>query len=113
MTKEQLSKLLHDTGCPVNRRGTSLKNEKTFPRIDYWEIAWEDVMASGSDYSEKVTWQISFSKIPRHPALINLRETLRAMGLHPMLFTNLIQRTGSGTLIFHLRRMERKYEPVN
>lgn len=86
MTKEQLSNLLHDTGCPVNEGVSGLKNEKQFPRIDYWEIAWEDVMASGSDYSEKVTWQISFyAKIPRHPALISLRETLRAMGLHPMI----------------------------
>lgn len=60
MTQKELSKLLHDTGCPVNEGVSSIKNEKVFPRIDYWEMLWEDTMASGDDYENEITWQISF-----------------------------------------------------
>ena len=52
MTQKELSEILHDIGCPVNEGVSSLKNEKVFPRIDYWEIMWEDAMASGDDYYE-------------------------------------------------------------
>ena len=38
MTQKELSEILHDSGCPVNEGVSSLKNEKVFPRIDYWEI---------------------------------------------------------------------------
>ena len=55
MTQKELSDILHGTGCPVNEGISSLKNEKNFPRIDYWEIAWEDVVASGEEYADKIT----------------------------------------------------------
>lgn len=84
MTQSELSSLLHSTGCPVNEGVSSLKNEKVYPRIDYWEYIWEDVMASGEDFTEKNTWQISFyAKKPRDPALLKLREKMRELGLHP------------------------------
>ena len=60
MTKQELSEMLHDTGCPVNEGISDLDNGKKFPRIDYWEIAWDDVMASGDNYEDKITWQVSF-----------------------------------------------------
>ncbi|WP_270590202.1 hypothetical protein [Coprococcus sp. LG101-27] len=84
MTQKELSKLLHDTGCPVNEGVSSIKNEKVFPRIDYWEMLWEDVMASGDDYSQEITWQISFyAKRPRNPKLMELKELLNELGYHP------------------------------
>ena len=44
-----------------------LINGKKFPRIDYWEIAWDDVMASGDNYEDKITWQVSFySRTPEN-----------------------------------------------
>ena len=54
MTKQELSKMLHATGCPVNEGISDLDNGKKFPRIDYWEIAWDDVMASGDNYEDKI-----------------------------------------------------------
>lgn len=39
MTKQELSEMLHATGCPVNEGISDLDNGKKFPRIDYWEIA--------------------------------------------------------------------------
>lgn len=86
MTQKELSDLLHNTGCPVNEGVSSLKNEKIFPRIDYWEFAWEDVVASGEEYQDKITWQISFyAKKPRDEKLVKLREELRKLGFHPMI----------------------------
>lgn len=84
MTQKELSEILHNTGCPVNEGVSSLKNEKVFPRIDYWEYLWQDVMASGEGFSETVTWQISFyAKRPRDAKLLELRDTLRSLGYHP------------------------------
>lgn len=84
MNKQELSDLLHSTGCPVNEGISNLKNEKIYPRIDYWEYAWDDVMASGDDFAEKTTWQVSFyAKKPRETALLELREKLREKGFHP------------------------------
>lgn len=40
MTKQELSEMLHATGCPVNEGISDLDNGKKFPRIDYWEIAY-------------------------------------------------------------------------
>lgn len=86
MTQKELSKILHSVGCPVNEGVSNLQNEKSYPRIDYWEIAWEDVMASGDEYAEQITWQVSFySKTPRNEKLYLLREKLRENGLHPMI----------------------------
>lgn len=86
MTKQELSDILKSVGCPVNEGVSSLKNEKTFPRIDYWEIAWEDDMASGLEYETITTWQISFyAKKPREQALIDLRNILRDHGYHPLI----------------------------
>lgn len=84
MTQKELSNLLHDTGCPVNEGITvDLKKEKKFPRIDYWEMVWEDVIASGGNYEEKVTRQVSFyAKRPRDKKLLELRKKLREMGIH-------------------------------
>ena len=50
MTQKELSEILHDSGCPVNEGVSSLKNEKVFPRIDYWEIVWESTMAYRDGY---------------------------------------------------------------
>lgn len=84
MTQKELSEILHDSSCPVNEGVSSLKNEKEFPRIDYWEIMWEDTMASGDDYESEITWQISFyARKPRDPKLIALKKRLNELGYHP------------------------------
>ena len=86
MTQKELSELLHSVECPVNEGVTSVKATMTFPRIDYWQMVWEDLMASGEDYEEKITWQISFyAKVPRDEKLLLLREKLRELGYHPMI----------------------------
>lgn len=91
MTKQELSEMLHATGCPVNEGISDLDNGKKFPRIDYWEIAWDDVMASGDNYEDKITWQVSFySRTPRNEKLIMLRDMMRKKGLHPTILHEFI-----------------------
>ena len=64
MTQKELSEILHDIGCPVNEGVSSLKNEKVFPRIDYWQISF-------------------YAKKPRNPKLIELKKRLNELGYHP------------------------------
>ena len=86
MTQGELSRILHELDCPVNEGVSSLKNTMKFPRIDYWEIVWEDIVASGEEYAEKITWQISFyARKPRDRKLLELRDALRKLGFHPMI----------------------------
>ncbi len=87
MTKEELSQILHNTGCPVNEGVTDLKNTTTCPRIDYWEIVWENIMGSGGDYELKVTYQVSFyARKPREKALIDLKKALNEEGVYPVIY---------------------------
>lgn len=84
MTKEELSKLLHSIDIPVNEGISSDKNMNVYPRIVYWPIAEQDEMASGEDYHNVVTYQISFwSRTPQHEKFKELRKKLRKVGLHP------------------------------
>lgn len=111
MTQKELSDVLHDTGCPVNEGVSNIKNEKTFPRIDYWEILWEDTMASGEDYEEEITWQISFyAKKPRDPKLIELRNRLRELGYHPSIAHEYIQEDRIWHSYFSITSDGEKYE---
>lgn len=86
MTKLKLSELLHQTGAAVGEGEQFLIDGDTFPKIAYFEISWDDVMASGDGYEEQVTYQISVaSKRPRDPALVNLKRQLNDAGLHPQI----------------------------
>lgn len=87
MTKEELRTILEECEVPVDEGITFNFDSKTKPpRIDFWEIAWEDVVGSGDTYQEKDTIQISFySRIPRDKALIKLRSLLRDAGMHPII----------------------------
>lgn len=92
MTKAELSALLHKPGIPVNEGITSDKNINTFPRIVYWDYIWEDVLASGEECDTKATYQVSFySKRPKDEKLLELRERLRAAGMHPVIYHEYVE----------------------
>lgn len=85
MTKGDLSKLLHSLGIAVNEGITSDENINQYPRVVYWPFAEQDEMASGDDYDNIVTYQISFyARTPQHEKYKELRQKLRDIGLHPM-----------------------------
>ena len=93
MTKSELSELLHSIpNLQVNEGITALNKSNYTPRVVYWDYIWEDVSASGETYAEQDTYQLSFfSKIPRDPALIALRNKLREQGLRPTIYHEYIE----------------------
>lgn len=85
MTKNELSKLLHDLDIPVNEGISSKRNMNQYPRIIYWPYIEQDDMASGEEYCNHVTYQISmFSRTPQHKKYWELRRALRNIGIHPV-----------------------------
>lgn len=87
MTKAELVEILKESCNTVNEGITSNKNENTYPRAVYWDYVWEDVLASGEEYAEVETYQVSFySLTPRHPELLALRDNFRKAGIHPTIY---------------------------
>lgn len=89
MTKEELSKILHQACDTVNEGITSKKNENVFPRILYWSYIWNDELASGETYQEIYTFQVSiFALVPpeQNKELLILRKLLRKAGIHPTIY---------------------------
>lgn len=98
MTKEDLSSLLKRLNIPVGEGEHFLEAKGKYPKVAYWEYIWEDDMASGDDYEELVTYQISFaSKYRRDPALVMLKRLLNdEFGLHPTIYHEYV-RADSGS----------------
>lgn len=85
MKKEELSELLHSIGIPVDEGICSKENYNAYPKIVYWPYIEEDVLASGKEYVNKATYQISFwARTPQHEKYKELRNKLREIGLHPV-----------------------------
>lgn len=92
MTKKELSDLLHSLQIPVNEGIASQENTNKYPRVVYWDYIWEDILASGEEYENVETYQISFySRTPRNEKLMELREKLRKVGLHPTIYHEYVQ----------------------
>lgn len=84
MSKEELSELLHSLRIPINEGTVSEENTGKFPRVIYWPFVEKDEMASGTEYHNAVTYQISFyARTPRHQKYKELRQMLRKKGIHP------------------------------
>lgn len=93
MTKIELSEMLHSVKIPINEGITCEENINDYPRILYWQYIWEDIVASGEEYHVKATYQISFySRVPSHEKLIELRETMRKEGLHPVIYHEYVEK---------------------
>ena len=92
MTKKELSELLHSLEVPVNEGITSDKNTNSYPRILYWPYVEQDEMASGEEYQNIVTYQISFyARTPQHEKYKQLRQKLREISLHPTFYHEYVE----------------------
>lgn len=92
ITKSDLSSMLHTLGIPVGEGEQFLDSKERMPKVAYWDYIWEDNLASGDDYEELVTYQISFvSARPRDPKLIQLKGLLNDEGIHPMFYHEYIK----------------------
>lgn len=84
MTKNEFIEILKQLGIPLNEGESSIANSTKYPRIVFWDYIWEDKLASGQDYVTVETYQVSFfAKKSRDSKLLELRDLLRANGLHP------------------------------
>lgn len=93
MKKEELIDLLQSLNIAMNEGVSSQKNINVYPRIVFWDYLWEDTMASGEEYAEIETYQISFfAETPRHEKLLELREELRKRGLHPVISHEFVEK---------------------
>lgn len=92
MTKKELSSLLHSCCEAVNEWISSKENERKNLRIVYWAYIDEDINASGTEYEEKRTYQISiYSTVPECKVFKDLREKLRELGLHPVFYHEYVE----------------------
>ena len=84
MTKKELETLILNVGMPFNEGISSEDNKEQFPRLVFWEFLWDPQSASDIDYNTVVTYQLSvYTRTPRDPYLIALKDALAKKGLRP------------------------------
>lgn len=92
LSKKDLSDLLHSLDIPVNEGISSEQNEGVYPRVVYWMMQENDIMASGEGYKNQVTYQISlFCRTPQHEKYKELRRRLRELGQHPIFYHEYVE----------------------
>lgn len=92
MTKSDLSSLLHQVGVPVNEGVTSQDHINEYPRIVYWPYIEQDKTASGDEYYNQVTYQISlFAREPQCEAYQRLRALLREQKVYPVFYHEYVE----------------------
>lgn len=86
MSKGELIAKLQSLGIPLAEGLQNDKDVNTLPRMVIFEIAWDDIGASGLSYETVVTYQISYyAKEPRSASLLELRNILVKCGLKPFI----------------------------
>ena len=84
MNKEELIEILESLNIPINEGIQNDKDTNVYPRIVFWEYRWEPITGSGKEYDTNVRYQVSFfSKIPRHPKLLELKKELKKRKIIP------------------------------
>lgn len=101
LSKRELSDMLHLLGIPVGEGEQFLEDQKNKTKVCYWEYVWHDEMASGEDYENVVTYQVSFkSDKPRHPKLVEMKRRFNKAGIHPDFYHEYVKGT-NGAGYFH------------
>ena len=102
MKKSDFIELLNILEIPVNEGESSVSNSSKYPRLVFWDYLWEDKIASEENYVTIETYQISFfSKTPRHPKLLELRQLLRDKKIYPVIQHEYIEDKGKDIKYYH------------
>ena len=102
MKKTDFIELLKELKIPLNEGQSSVNNSTQYPRIVFWDIAWDDKLASDSVYITVETLQVSFfSKTSRHDKLIELRNRMREVGLHPTIYHEYVEEKNKDRNYYH------------
>lgn len=92
MTKDDLTKILTSLEISASEGINKDENINLFPRIVFWEIFWDFLQASSSNYNTVVTYQVSFfSRIPRDPKLLELVKAFLDKGIKVVVSHEYIQ----------------------
>lgn len=92
MTKQELSSLLHGLDIPVNEGITSQENLNIYPRIVFWPYTERDGTASGTEYYNQATYQVSlFARTPQCEKYRELRKKLREAGVRPVYYHEYVE----------------------
>ena len=92
MTKKELSDILHALNIPVNEGITSEKNMNAYRRIVFWPYIEQDETASGAEYYNRVTYQVSlFARTPQCEKYRELRKRLREVEVRPVYYHEYVE----------------------
>lgn len=92
MTATELSKLLHELDCAVDKGIASDENQSKYPRIVYWPYIEKDIVASGKGYKNLVTYQVSlYDRVPQSKVYKTLRARLRKRGILPEFYHEYVE----------------------
>lgn len=102
MKKTDFVNALSELDIPINEGQSSVNNASKYPRIVFWEIAWDDKLASDDVYITVETIQVSFfSRTPRHDKLLELRDIMRKLGLHPTIYHEYVEEKNKDRNYYH------------
>lgn len=102
LTKNEFIELLEQLKIPMNEGESSFANSAKYPRVVFWDYLWEDKVASEENFVTIETYQVSFfSKTPRHPKLLELRQLLRDKKLYPVIQHEYIEDKGKDIKYYH------------
>ena len=97
MKKTDFVNALSELDIPINEGQSSVNNASKYPRI-----VWDDKLASDDVYITIETIQVSFfSRTPRHYKLLELRDTMRKLGLHPTIFHEYVEEKNKDRNYYH------------
>ena len=86
MSKEELIELLESLKVPISESTPKDEEINEEIRIHFWDYIWEDITASGNNYTTNVTYQVSvIANKPRHPKLLELKRKLSQKGFFPVI----------------------------
>ena len=74
MKKNELVSLFEKLDIVFNEGIQFMEQNDSYPRIVFFEYLWEDILASGNNYTGLVNYQISFR---------SLKKLLNSSNIHP------------------------------
>lgn len=112
LTKEKFIQILEEIKVSYNEGITQDDKTGVCPRVDFWDYAWEPIVASGNRYNTIVTYQISFYNycIPRKSKeLLELIIALNDYNISPIINHEYVEKDKIWHSYFSIEILEKVY----
>lgn len=107
MSKDAYINLLSSLQIPINEGIQNDNDKDVYPRIVFWEMAWDPIASSNDVYETKVTYQTSFfSRNPRDLKLLDLRTKLFNNNIYPTIYHEYIEESDYFHSYFSIELLE-------